>query len=122
MKLIYDSLPKKQKKFVAPSGGFVDSPNSVVRVIFTHDEGFAEIYEFEKGVGFLTMAIKPQFQGLGFGKKLLKRALEIAKEKGLKEVIYEGDKNNAPSLKFAEKHFGKADEINDESVIWRIEI
>ena len=68
------------------------------------------------------MAIKPQFQGLGFGKKLLKRALEIAKEKGLKEVIYEGDKNNAPSLKFAEKHFGKADEINDESVIWRIEI
>lgn len=68
------------------------------------------------------MAIKPQFQGLGFGKKLLKRALEIAKEKGLKTVVYEADKNNVPSLKFAEKHLGEADEINDESVIWRINL
>lgn len=122
IKSIYNSLSKKQKRFVSPSGRFVDSPKTVVRVIYSNDEGFAEIYELKPREGFLIMAVKPEFQGKGLGKRLLTRALELAKKKKLKTVIYEADRVNHPSIKFAKRYIGKPDEIGEESIIWKIKI
>lgn len=122
IKSIYDSLPKKQKRFVSPSGRFIDSPKTVVRVIYSNDEGFAEIYELKPREGFITMAIRPECQGKGLGKRLLTRALQLAKKKKLKTVIYEADRANHLSIKFAKKYLGKPDEVNDESIIWEIKI
>lgn len=120
IKSVYDSLPEKQKKFVSPSGRFVDSPYSRVRVLLPNNDGFSEVYEFKPGEGFITMAIKPNKQGAGLGKQLLEQTVKEARKKKLKRLIYEACNNNSASIRFAEKNIGTPNAISNESSIWNI--
>ena len=52
----------------------------------------------------LRIGIKKEYQGRGFGKKLLKELLEILKEKGIKAVFLEVRENNAPAIRLYEKN------------------
>jgi ribosomal-protein-alanine N-acetyltransferase len=79
---------------------------------------FSEIFVFENGkkLGYviyrklldegeiLRIGIKKEYQGRGFGKKLLKELLEILKEKGIKAVFLEVRENNAPAIRLYEKN------------------
>ncbi|MBI5224876.1 GNAT family N-acetyltransferase [Candidatus Micrarchaeota archaeon] len=65
--------------------------------------GFIDFKENEKSIKILGLAVLPEFQRRGVGKKLLEIALKFAKEKK-KEIIYLLlSKENFPAAKLYEK-------------------
>lgn len=99
---IYDSLTDEQKLFVAPRGRFVDSPNLLYRHLAPKDAGFVEMYRMSPSErkAFLTLAVRPEAQGKGVGKRLLKKAIEDAKlMRDIESIIYKVDNDNIASLK-----------------------
>lgn len=99
---IYNSLPKEQQLLVAPRGRFVDSPNLLYRLLADKDKGFVELYKLpsEKNKAFLTVAVSPDAQGKGIGKKLVQKAIEEAKlRRDIESIIYKADNGNVASSK-----------------------
>ena len=99
---IYNSLPKEQQLLVAPRGRFVDSPNLLYRRLAHKDKGFVELYKLpsEKNKAFLTVAVSPDAQGKGIGKKLVQKAIEEAKlRRDIESIIYKVDNGNVASSK-----------------------
>lgn len=99
---IYNSLPKEQQLLVAPRGRFIDSPNLLYRLLADKDRGFVELYKLpsEKNKAFLTVAVSPDAQGKGIGKKLVQKAIEEAKlMRDIESIIYKVDNGNVASLK-----------------------
>ena len=99
---IYNSLPKEQQLLVAPRGRFVDSPNLLYRRLASKDKGFVELYKLpsEKKKAFLTVAVSPDAQGKGIGKKLVQKAIEEAKlMRDIESIVYKVDNGNAASSK-----------------------
>ena len=104
-KEIYDSLTDQEKQFVSPRGKFVDSDKILFREIIQNDEeqdvGFIDVYEFNnsKQVGFIVMAIHPDFRGQGYSRKLITSAIENCKKLGLRKLIYRCDTENINSIR-----------------------
>ena len=104
-KAIYDSLIDQEKQFVSPRGKFVDSDKILFREIIQNDEeqdvGFIDVYEFNnsKQVGFIVMAIHPDFRGQGYSRKLITSAIENCKKLGLRKLIYRCDTENINSIR-----------------------
>lgn len=99
---IYNSLPKEQQLLVAPRGRFVDSPNLLYRRLANKDKGFVELYKLpsEENKAFLTVAVSPDAQGKGIGKKLVQKAIEEAKlRRDIESIIYKVDNGNVASSK-----------------------
>lgn len=99
---IYNSLPKEQQLLVAPRGRFVDSPNLLYRRLANKDKGFVELYKLpsEKNKAFLTVAVSPDAQGKGIGKKLVQKAIEEARlMRNIESIIYKVDNGNVASSK-----------------------
>lgn len=124
---LYKKLSKKEKKFVAPRGDYIDSPKLSFRLGEYEDDeltAFIDIYEFKKGEGFIIIAVDPYHRGKGLAKKLLNKAIKEAKEKGLKKLIYKVDKDNESSISFVE-NFGKGFkevEDNDDDIVFEKEL
>lgn len=96
---IYNSLPEKEQKYIAPRGKFVDSPNLVYRNVI-NNKGFAELYAIANGKAFITLAVRPEAQGKGLGKVLLADAINAAKaNKDIKSIVYKADNSNTASHK-----------------------
>ena len=96
---IYNSLPEKEQKYIAPRGKFVDSPNLVYRKVMDN-KGFAELYDIANGKAFITLAVRPEAQGKGIGKALLEDAIRAAKaNKDIKSIVYKADNSNTASHK-----------------------
>lgn len=96
---IYNSLPEKEQKYIAPRGKFVDSPNLVYRKVMDN-KGFAELYDMANGKAFITLAVRPEAQGKGLGKALLVDAIRAAKaNKDIKSIVYKADNSNTASHK-----------------------
>ena len=93
-KAIYDSLIDQEKQFVSPRGKFVDSDKILFREIIQNDKkqnmGFIDVYEVNnsKQVGFIVMAIHPDFRGQGYSRKLITYANENCKKLGMRKHIY----------------------------------
>ena len=104
-KAIYDSLIDQEKQFVSPRGKFVDSDKILFREIIQNDEeqdvGFIDVYEFNnsKQVGFIVMAIHPDFRGQWYSRKLITSAIENCKKLGLRKLIYRCDTENINSIR-----------------------
>lgn len=99
---VYNNLTPEQKLFVAPRGRFVDSPNLVYRHLAPEDAGFVEMYRMSPSErkAFLTLAVRPEAQGKGIGKKLLKKAIKDAKlMRDIESIAYKVDNDNIASLK-----------------------
>lgn len=99
---IYNSLLPQQKLFVAPKGRFVDSPSLIYRHLAPKDTGFVEMYKFHpnKDEAFITLAVRPDSQGKGIGKQLLRKAIEEAKAReDINSIIYRVDSANIGSDK-----------------------
>lgn len=99
---IYNSLPKEQQLLVAPRGRFIDSPNLLYRLLADKDKGFVELYKLpsEKNKAFLTVAVSPDAQGKGIGKKLVQKAIEEAKlMRDIESIVYKVDNDNIASSK-----------------------
>lgn len=100
---IYNSLPEKEQKYIAPRGKFVDSPNLVYRNVIDN-KGFAELYNIANGKAFITLAVRPEAQGKGLGKALLADAIRAAKaNKDIKAIVYKADNNNTASQNLINK-------------------
>lgn len=96
---IYNSLPEKEQKYIAPRGKFVDSPNLIYRNVMGN-KGFAELYNIANGKAFITLAVRPEAQGKGIGKALLEDAISAAKaNKDIKSIVYKADNSNIASHK-----------------------
>lgn len=99
---VYNNLTPEQKLFVAPRGSFVDSPNLLYRHLAPKDAGFVEMYRMSPSErkAFLTLAVRPEAQGKGIGKKLLQKAIAEAKLiRDIESIAYKVDNDNIASLK-----------------------
>ena len=102
---IYDSLPDKEKHFVSPRNEFVDSDKVLFREVMQNgkgqDVGFIDVYEFNrnKQVGFIVMAIHPDFRSQGYSRKLRTSAIENCKKLRMSKLIYRCDAENLDSLR-----------------------
>jgi predicted acetyltransferase len=79
-----------------------------------------ELNEFFKTLGGnIGYDVRPTYRKKGYGTQILKITLEIAKEKGLKNVLITCDDDNIGSYKIIEKNGGKLLNIinNDETKI-----
>lgn len=124
---LYNKLSKKEQKFVAPRGEYIESPKLTFRLgEYDKDDlmAFIDIYEFKKGEGFIIIAVNPDYRGKGLAKKLLSKAIKEAKEKGLKKLIYKVDNVNKSSISFIE-NFGegfKEVEENKDDIVFEKEL
>lgn len=103
-KAIYDSLTDQEKQFVSPRGKFVGSEilfREIIQNDEEHDVGFIDVYEFNnsKQVGFIVMAIHPDFRGQGYSRKLITSAIKNCKKLGLRKLIYRCDTENINSIR-----------------------
>ena len=75
------------------------------------DIGFINLFRlkvnrfYSNKICYLSYGIIPEFQGKGYSKILLNKAIEMAKEINFKEIQYHVDKTNLKSIKAIE-HFG----------------
>ena len=100
VKEIYESLTEQEKKFVCPSGRFVDSPHLVYRKVEKGVLGYIEAYNFNgtsKNTAFVTLAVRKEGRGKGLGKKLLINCALWLKANGFKKLMYRLDKENIAS-------------------------
>ena len=104
-KAIYDSLTDQEKHWVSPRNEFVDSDKILFREVMQNgkgqDVGFIDVYEFNKNkqVGFIVMAIHPDFRSQGYSRKLRTSAIENCKKLRMSKLIYRCDAENVDSLR-----------------------
>ena len=105
VKAIFDSLSDEEKKFVSPRNEFVDSDKILFREVMQNgkgqDVGFIDVYEFNnnKQIGFIVMAVHPDFRGQGYSRKLRTSAIENCKKLRMSKLIYRVDVSNGDSLR-----------------------
>lgn len=119
---IYNRLPMQQKKFVAPRGKFVDSPSVAIRTMNPDEKGYAEVYQFTPGEGFVSLAVSPEAQGQGRARQLLEEVLKLARRKRLETLIYEASKENKPSVHLAKKYFGAPSNADSKNYTWKVKL
>lgn len=121
---IFNALPEHQQKWVAPRGYMVDSPNLLYRHITPDKEGFVELYKSpdEEDKAFLTLAVRPESQGKGVGKKLLTKAIAEAKLRDdIKSIIYRAANTNEGSSKLVSKFTNNPRYVGDTHTEWEID-
>ena len=108
-KEIYDSLTDQEKHWVSPRGEFIDSDKILFREIMQsekgQDAGFIDVYEFnnDKKIGFIVMAVHPDFRSQGYARRLRTSAIENCKRFKMKKLIYRCDDENIGSLRSIKK-------------------
>jgi len=72
-------------------------------VVFDQDEFIGLISpNFEPGdIAEVGMWLVPEKQGQGYGKRVLGGLLQLLEARNIREVLYQADKNNLPSIKLA---------------------
>lgn len=104
-KAIYDSLTDQEKHWVSPRNEFVDSDKILFREVMQNgkgqDVGFIDVYEFnkDKQIGFIVMAVHPDFRSQGYSRKLRTSAIENCKKLRMSKLIYRVDVENLDSLR-----------------------
>lgn len=74
----------------------------------------------QKRGGHIGYAVKPSKRGNGYGKIILKLALQKAKKRGIKEVLITCDDDNVPSWKTIESNGGVLkDKVKDNGKLIR---
>lgn len=114
VKKIYDALPEEQKRLLSPNGTFVNSPFTVIRELDKDKNGFIEVYpnDFrypEKGIGRISIAVKPESQGKGVGASMLSDMIDKARKQRFKKLIYRVAKDNEASKALVRKFKPKPD-------------
>lgn len=71
----------------------------------------------EKGVLNIGIVIHPDYQGIGMGTILIKKAFEIAKSKGYRKIIAEILENNSNSIRFFKKNGFRVVGLSDRIII-----
>lgn len=125
VKAIYDSLPEEQKRLLSPRGYMVDSPFTSVRYVTPDKDGFSEAYEIPslgKHKAFVTIGVKPDSQGKGLSKKILKQLIQEARAKKIKELIYRADNSNEASQRLDTFFAGQPARVMEDSSEWCIKI
>lgn len=108
-KEIYDSLTDQEKHWVSPRGEFIDSDKILFREIMQsekgQDAGFIDVYEFnnDKKIGFIVMAVHPDFRSQGYSRRLRTSAIENCKRFKMRKLIYRCDVENIGSLRSIKK-------------------
>ena len=108
-KEIYDSLTDQEKHWVSPRGEFIDSDKILFREIMQsekgQDTGFIDVYEFnnDKKIGFIVMAVHPDFRSQGYARRLRTSAIENCKRFKMRKLIYRCDIENIGSLRSIKK-------------------
>ena len=108
-KEIYDSLTDQEKHWVSPRGEFIDSDKILFREIMQsekgQDAGFIDVYEFnnDKKIGFIVMAVHPDFRSQGYARRLRTSAIENCKRFKMRKLIYRCDVENIGSLRSIKK-------------------
>ena len=108
-KEIYDSLTDQEKHWVSPRGEFIDSDKILFREIMQsekgQDAGFIDVYEFnnDKKIGFIVMAVHPDFRSQGYARRLRTSAIENCKRFKMRKLIYRCDIENIGSLRSIKK-------------------
>lgn len=108
-KAIYNSLTDQEKHWVSPRGEFIDSDKILFREIMQsekgQDAGFIDVYEFnnDKKIGFIVMAVHPDFRSQGYARRLRTSAIENCKRIKMRKLIYRYDIENVDSLRSIKK-------------------
>lgn len=114
---IYDSLPEEQKLLVNPHGPFVDSPFLAARYVSPDKSGFGEAYRlptYNDDEAFVALAVRPDRQGKGEGKKILRRLAQEAKRNRIKTLLYRAANTNEASKRLATSFAGNEGEQDEE--------
>nr|WP_257720675.1 ribosomal protein S18-alanine N-acetyltransferase [Ignicoccus islandicus] len=87
---------------------------SIVALIGDEIVGYAfsavEVKRGKRCIHLLNIAVDPKFQGIGIGKAMLERIVEIACEKGIDCIVLEVSVANQRAIKFYEANgFKKVD-------------
>ena len=106
---IVDALSQNERDDIAINGIYTDSPNVIDRRIARDDNGnpigFIDVYFF-KSKPFecqLTTAIKPEYRGQGYMRKMLADIIQAAPvgHPGVTKYVWNVDPNNIHSIKLA---------------------
>ncbi|HWP31301.1 MAG TPA: ribosomal protein S18-alanine N-acetyltransferase [Fimbriimonadales bacterium] len=83
----------------------LDNPQASYFVVIAKDEivGFAGYWRVIDEAHITTIAVDPNYQGMGIGKKLLAHLLNDAKEKGLRCATLEVRASNSRAIALYEK-------------------
>lgn len=107
---IYNSMTDQDKLFVSPRGRYVNVPDE--RIIYAKTEyinnkpaGYIEIYKYNGNstrVGFIILAVHPNFRGRGLARKMIMDAIKNCKQKGVHKLVYRLNSNNIGSDKLVQ--------------------
>lgn len=114
---IYNSLPEAQQRLVNPHGPFVDSPFLAARYVSPDKSGFGEAYrlpQYGDDEAFVALAVRPERQGKGEGKEILKRLAQEAKKRRIKTLLYRAANTNEASKRLATSFAGNEGEPDEE--------
>jgi GNAT superfamily N-acetyltransferase len=88
--------PSRGRIFVLRNDHFVIGMVNLLFTISTAEGGFVVLME--------DVIVHPMHRGQGYGSRLLKRAIEFAREKNFKRITLLTDKISAESQRFFQKH------------------
>ena len=110
---VYNSLPKKQKDYLAPRGRYVDASTILYRYVKKIDGlpvGFIDLYPLDSDPKFspesmavIVMGVRKEYQHQGISKLLFGKAVKWAKKHNY-NLGGKVDVNNTNSLKAALKY------------------
>ncbi|HAO06410.1 MAG TPA: N-acetyltransferase [Chryseobacterium sp.] len=93
--------------------------NEIIGHIFFSEAALANHPEVKNGMGLAPMAVLPQYQQQGIGKMLIKKGIELLKERDIPYVIVLGHETYYPKFGFekASKYglISQWDEVPDEA-------
>ncbi len=67
-------------------------------------KGYILLHLFEEGVHIINIAVKKEDRGRGIGSLMLKKAEQVAGEKGIPLLVLEVRENNIPAISLYKKH------------------
>lgn len=125
---VYESLSDEDKKFVSPRGNFVDSPALLIREV-EYDKktpiGYIEVYKYNgtsTTTGFIGIAVNSKYRGKGVAKRLLTKAIDEAKRRGMTKLIYKLDAKNDASKRLIESLGYKLKSSTKNSYTYHIDL
>ena len=125
---VYESLSDEDKKFVSPRGNFVDSPALLIREV-EYDKktpiGYIEVYKYNgtsTNTGFIGIAVNSKYRGKGVAKRLLTKAIDEAKHRGMTKLIYKLDAKNDASKRLIESLGYKLKSSTKNSYTYHIDL
>ena len=102
---IYNDMSPEDKQFVSPRGKYTNVPDE--RILYAETEyiggkpaGYIEIYKYNgksERVGFIILAVHPNYRGKGLAKKMIMDAIKNCKAKGVHKLVYRLDSKNIGS-------------------------